>query len=218
MSDAKPLDAAGFARLVPVSRETLEQLATWLDELRRWQARINLVGASTLDDPWRRHILDSAQLVRYFPPGTCRVIDLGSGAGLPGLILAILGVPEVHLVESDRRKAAFLLACKAKLGLGGLTIHTARAEDVRLPPAHVVTARALAPLERLLPSLYRFMDTNTRILLLKGREVQAELTRARRSWKIKERLHPSLASTEGWVLEIEQASPLPNERDERHGP
>src|SRR5690349_24214445 len=93
-----------FADLVPVSRETLERLAAYLDLLRRWQRTINLVGAGTLDDPWRRHILDSIQLVRFLPEGARRLVDLGSGAGLPGLVLAIMGVPDVHLIESDRRK------------------------------------------------------------------------------------------------------------------
>lgn len=218
MREAEPLDAAGFARLVPVSRETLERLERWLGELRRWQPKINLVGPSTLEDPWRRHVLDSAQLLRFLPPGTRRLVDLGSGAGLPGLILAILGVPEVHLVESDRRKAAFLLACKGRLALPGVHVHTVRAEQLALPPADVVTARALAPLERLLPLALRFAGPRTRILLLKGREVDSELTAARRSWKIAARVHPSLASPEGCILEIDEARPAGTEPDEHHGP
>lgn len=218
MSGSEPLDPVGFSRIVPVSRETLECLELWLAELRRWQARINLVGASTLEDPWRRHILDSAQLLHFLPPGTRRLVDLGSGAGLPGLILAILGAPEVHLVESDRRKAAFLLSCKGKLGLEGVVVHAERAERLQLPPADVVTARALAPLDELLPLALRFADSRTRFLFLKGREVESELTRARRSWKITARLHPSLASAEGRILEIEQVRAIGTEPDERHAP
>src|SRR6185437_12394358 len=85
----------GFARLVPVSRETLERLEAYVALLAAWNRRINLVGASTMGDPWRRHILDSAQLVAHLPPRARVLVDLGSGAGLPGLVLAILGVPEV---------------------------------------------------------------------------------------------------------------------------
>lgn len=212
----RPLDAEEFAQQVRVSRETRDRLEAWLALLRRWQECINLVGASTLADPWRRHILDSAQLIRFLPAGTQSLVDLGSGAGLPGLILAILGVPETHLVESDRRKAAFLLDCVGRLGLTGVRVHALRAED--LPPfaADVVTARALAPLERLLPLALRFAHARTRLLFLKGREVESELTAASRSWKMAARLHPSLASAEGRVLEIDAAAPRGPSREEGH--
>src|SRR5690242_17763788 len=99
----EPLTPKGFAEHVPVSRETLDRLGAYPDLLRRWQRAIDQVGLGTPDDPWRRHILDSTQVVRFLPAGARRLVDLGSGAGLPGLILAILGVPEVHLIESDRR-------------------------------------------------------------------------------------------------------------------
>lgn len=208
-----PLDPEGFAALVPVSRETLARLALWLDLLRTWQRRINLVGASTLADPWRRHILDSAQLLRFLPAGTHRLVDLGSGAGLPGLILAILGVPEVHLIESDRRKAAFLLECKGRLGLAGVVVHPSRAETLAPFVADVVTARALAPLPRLLPLAARFADAHTRFLFLKGREVGDELTAARSGWTMTARIHPSLSSSEGRILEIEGLAPREPRRD-----
>lgn len=214
---ALPLGAEDFARLVPVSRETLARLELWLARLREWQARINLVGASTLDDPWRRHVLDSAQLLRFLPPGCRRLVDLGSGAGLPGLILAILGVPEVHLVESDRRKAAFLLDCKGRLGLTGVVVHAVRAEALEPFVADAVTVRALAPLERLLPLARRFAGSQTRFLFLKGREVDSELTAAERSWKMTARLYPSLTAAEGRVLVIEGAAPREPSRDEDHG-
>ena len=94
--------------LLRVPRETLDRLQAYLDLLARWQRRINLVGSATLADPWRRHVVDSGQLWRFWPDEARTLVDLGSGAGLPGLILAVLGVPTTHLVESDRRKAAFL--------------------------------------------------------------------------------------------------------------
>ncbi|MGD9509059.1 MAG: 16S rRNA (guanine(527)-N(7))-methyltransferase RsmG, partial [Geminicoccaceae bacterium] len=99
-------DEAGA--ILGVSRETLERLQVYLDLLERWQRRINLIGKTTLADPWRRHIVDCGQLWRRWPVQSGRTVDLGSGAGLPGIILAILGSPEVHLIESDQRKAAFL--------------------------------------------------------------------------------------------------------------
>src|SRR5688572_10841677 len=106
--DGRPLTPDEAGRRLHVSRETVERLAVYLEVLRRWQRTINLVGAATLADPWRRHILDCAQLWRWWPVGAHRLVDLGSGAGLPGLILAVMGAPETHLVESDGRKAAFL--------------------------------------------------------------------------------------------------------------
>src|SRR5216684_2729900 len=103
-----PLDPQGFAALSGVSRETLARLEAYAELLREWSVRINLVGAATLGDLWRRHFLDSAQLLRHVPLGTQSLIDLGSGAGFPGLVLAIAGVKGVELVEADSRKCAFL--------------------------------------------------------------------------------------------------------------
>ena len=102
------LDAHGCAEIVPVSRETLARLEAFAELLIRWSARINLVGRDTIADLWRRHILDSAQLRAFVPERARSMIDLGSGAGFPGLVLAILGVPGVELVEADSRKCAFL--------------------------------------------------------------------------------------------------------------
>jgi 16S rRNA (guanine527-N7)-methyltransferase len=96
-----PLDPDGFAALSGVSRETLARLEAYAGLLAQWSARINLVGATTLGDLWRRHFLDSAQLLSHVPEGTQSLVDLGSGAGFPGLVLAVLGVPGVELVEAD---------------------------------------------------------------------------------------------------------------------
>src|SRR5439155_10609992 len=102
------LGPRGFAEIVPVSRETLSRLEAYAALLTQWSARINLVGRDTIPDLWRRHILDSAQLWPLIPEVVRNLIDLGSGAGFPGLVLAILGVPGVELVEADSRKCAFL--------------------------------------------------------------------------------------------------------------
>src|SRR5262249_35042671 len=103
-----PLGPAGFARVSGVSRETLEKLSGYVELLSQWNRRINLVSANTMGDVWRRHILDCAQLAKYLPRSARVVVDLGAGAGLPGLILGAMGVPEMHLIESDLRKSAFL--------------------------------------------------------------------------------------------------------------
>jgi len=191
------------AETLAVSRETIDRFARYLERLAAWQKRINLVGRSTLDDPWRRHILDSGQLWRHWPAGTRRLVDLGSGAGLPGLILAIMGAPEVHLVESDRRKATFLREAARVTGCDQVTVHAVRVEEAALA-ADVITARAFAPLCRLIEAGAHLGHTTTRWLLLKGRHVEAELTEAQRHWTMRQRLVPSLADPEGSVLILEE--------------
>ncbi len=160
-----------------VSRETLARLARYAEALGRWQARINLVGRDTLGDLWRRHMLDSAQLLPLLPHGARRLIDLGSGAGFPGLVLAVLGVPEVHLVEADARKCAFLREAARLADVANVTIHNRRIEAMPAETFDVVTARALAPLPELLMLARRFAGPATVYLFPKGRGLAEELIR-----------------------------------------
>jgi 16S rRNA (guanine527-N7)-methyltransferase len=205
------LDAAAVGDLLAVSRETLDRLQTYLDLLVRWQKTINLVGPATLADPWRRHILDSAQLRRLVPGDARRLADLGSGAGLPGLVLAILGVPEVHLLESDRRKAAFLREAARACGIA-VTVHAARIEVVSPLAADVVTARALAPLPNLLAMAEWHLRPGGTALFLKGRNAETELTAARESWTMRVQQEVSLSDPESQILiisEIRRAASQP---------
>lgn len=198
-----PLGAEGFAELVPVSRETLARLEAYAALLAQWSARINLVGRDTLADPWRRHFLDSAQL-RTHVPGTARsLIDLGSGAGFPGLVLAILGVPEVELVEADSRKSAFLREA-ARVTETPVMIRPSRIEAVPPHPVDVVTARALAPLDRLLDMARPFLGPDTLCLFPKGERAAAELTLARARWTMTASLSPSVSDPRGVVLQLRQ--------------
>ena len=128
-----------------VSRETYDKLAEYLNLLRKWQQKINLVGPRTLEDPWTRHILDSAQLVEQIPPGSRHIVDLGSGAGFPGLVIGILMDVPVSLIEVDKRKAAFLRQVKQAVDASNVGIINQRIENVSIT-ADVITARALAPL------------------------------------------------------------------------
>jgi 16S rRNA (guanine527-N7)-methyltransferase len=203
---AEPLDPEGFAGAmaaagVDVSRETLARLSRYLELLRRWQAAINLVGASTLADPWRRHILDCAQIAPHVPRTARIVLDLGSGAGLPGLVLALLGVPGVQLVESDRRKAQFLREAARTTG-AEVTVHAARIEELELR-ADVVTARALAPLPRLLELASQVLGPGGLCLFLKGQSALDELTQARQSWHMHSEIVPSRSGSRGVLLKLE---------------
>jgi 16S rRNA (guanine527-N7)-methyltransferase len=196
-----PLSAEAFAEQLDVSRETLQRLTVYLDLLRRWQPAINLVGPATLADPWRRHFLDSAQLAAHLPPATTNLVDLGSGAGFPGMVLALLGVRGVHLIEADRRKAEFLRAVARATGTR-VTIHAARIERMPAWPAEVIVARALAPLPRLLELAERFVAADGVCLLLKGKSVVGELTSARVSWHMVTEMLPSRSGRTGVVLQL----------------
>jgi len=214
------MTAAQFQAATNVSRETLAHLERYVALLRKWLPAINLVGARTLDDVWRRHMLDSAQLAGL--ASGKRWLDLGSGAGFPGLVLAILGVGEVHLVESDARKAAFLSAVVRETGVRA-TVHATRIESLRAEPFDVITARALAPLKRLLEWSERFRRDlapsplegegrgggctipSTVSLFPKGQDVDVELTEAAKCWKLTVDRVPSLSDPRGTVLVIRGA-------------
>ncbi len=205
-----PLGPQGFAELAPVSRETLARLEAYAELLTRWSARINLVGRDTLSDLWRRHILDSAQLYRLIPSSGQSLIDLGSGAGLPGLVLAILGVPGVELVEADSRKAAFLREAARVAGVE-VTIRPSRIQAVPPHPINVVTARACAPLDRLLDLAAPFIAPDTLCLFPKGERFNEELTLARKAWTMNVSVEQSLSDRRGVVLRLQQVAREPRQ-------
>jgi 16S rRNA (guanine527-N7)-methyltransferase len=196
----RPLSREAFGEQLGVSRETLQRLTVYLDLLHRWQPAINLVGFGTLADPWRRHVLDSAQLAAHLPAAT-DLTDLGSGAGFPGMVLALLGVRGVHLIEGDRRKAQFLHAVARATGAPA-TIHAERIEQMQGWPAAVITARAVAPLPRLLELAERFLASDSVCLFLKGKSAARELTNARVSWHMVSETFPSLSEPTGTVLKL----------------
>jgi 16S rRNA (guanine527-N7)-methyltransferase len=205
-----PLGAEGFAELVPVSRETLLRLEAYADLLTRWSARINLVGHDTLPDLWRRHILDSAQLLHFIPGSARSLIDLGSGAGLPGLVLAILGVSGVDLVEADSRKAAFLREA-ARITGAEPTIRPCRIQAVPPHTVDVVTARACAPLDRLLDLAAPFLAPDSLCLFPKGERFNEELTLARKAWTMNVSVEQSLSDRRGVVLRLQQVAREPRQ-------
>lgn len=196
-----------------VSRETAARLDAFLDLLRAWQSHTNLVGPATLPQVWTRHIADSLQLLRLAPDEKVWV-DLGSGAGFPGLVIAIAltGMPgaEVHLVDSIGKKAAFLREAVRLTGAPAI-VHAARIEAVaaELPRRiDVVTARALAPLPRLLELAFPLLKRGARGLFLKGQDVESELTEAAKYWKIHVTRIPSATDPRGTILSVERAEPI----------
>jgi 16S rRNA (guanine527-N7)-methyltransferase len=198
-----------FAEVFKVSREITEKLEIYAALLRQWQKTINLVAPSTLDDVWHRHFADSAQLITFAPPGEGRWLDVGSGAGFPGMVLAILrseiSPARSTLIESDTRKAAFLAEVGRKTGVA-VDILPTRIEitstRVKVDEVQCVTARALAPLPRLLGLVLPYYSERTIGMFLKGREVAAEIEEARKSWDFSVDLKPSLTDPEGRVALI----------------
>jgi len=199
-----PLD---FSRDTGVPRETLSRLSTYVELLAEWNERVNLVGPGTIPDTWHRHVLDSAQLTPLIPPQARAVVDLGSGAGFPGLILAIMRPDlRVHLVESIQKKCRFLEAAIVATRAQA-TVHAARAEDLKGLKADVVTARAVAPLARLFPIAHPFFGPATIGLFLKGRSLNDELTLATKSWRLAATAIPSRSDPSGFVLRVTGLTP-----------
>lgn len=191
-----------FAACEHVSRETMERLERFVSELKRWQEKINLVGPKTLEDVWRRHIQDSAQLAPLIRPGS-RIIDLGSGAGFPGLVLAIMGVGEVHLVESDQRKAAFMREA-IRLTRANAQVHALRIEKMTPFPINFVTSRALSSIDQLLEFAEPFMKSGGQGLFLKGKSWKEELTAAKKLWNMRAESTPSRTDPDGVILKISE--------------
>jgi 16S rRNA (guanine527-N7)-methyltransferase len=202
---------AEFSREFDVSRETGERLEAYITLLARWNARINLVGPATIDAVWTRHVADSAQLFDLAPASASSWIDLGSGAGFPGLAVAALAaekVPDLHvtLVESDTRKAAFLATAAREMGLD-VTVEPHRIEALTPRPYDVVSARALAPLDRLCALAHRFSTRGTIFLFPKGVGLDSELTAATAGWHIRAERIASRTDPEATVLKILELEP-----------
>jgi len=196
-----------FAAQTGVSRETLARLKAYADMLADWNERHNLVARSTLPDLWQRHFWDSAQLASHVPATAKTLADLGSGAGFPGLVLAAMR-PDVAvtLYEATTKKCAFLRAVAERMALH-VEIENARMEDLSPRPFDVVTARACAPLPRLLEYAHRFVSPNTVCLFLKGQNVGSELTEATKYWNMKLSQVPSQTDPSGAIVIVRELDP-----------
>ena len=197
-----------FRATTNVSRETMDRLSAYAHLLANWQAKTNLLGPSELRHLWQRHMLDSAQLADLAPAQAKIWADLGSGAGFPGVVLAVMlnerSGFHIHLVESNARKAAFLRESVRITGAPA-TIHNARAEELAPLLAEVVTARALAPLPELLDFFERHGGHDSSALFLKGKGVDTELTAAGNAWSLDAELLPSATGSGGQIVRIRSA-------------
>jgi 16S rRNA (guanine527-N7)-methyltransferase len=200
-----PMDAEAFAALAGANATQVADLEAFRRLLAEWNRRMNLVGVSTLADFWSRHAWDSAQLLRLAPDARTWA-DLGAGAGLPGVVLAILlkdrTSAKVHLIESMAKRCRFLAEVAGTLALP-VEVRNRRAEELKLT-VDVVTARACAPLSRLLAFAQPYMARGATGLFLKGQDAEAEIKDARRTWRFDVDVIPSLSDPRGRILKVER--------------
>ncbi len=193
-----------FAAAASVSRETLDRLKRYADLLADWNTRHNLVSSGSMADLWKRHFWDSAQIADLLPAGAGTLVDLGSGAGFPGLVLATMRPDlRVTLIEATGKKYEFLKVVAGELGLKA-DLRNKRIEDVAPVPFDVITARACAPLPQLLSYAQRFWARGSRALLHKGQNLASELTEVHKSWRIQAEQHSSRSDPSGIILEIRE--------------
>lgn len=204
------MDEAEARTRLDVPRGTIALLEGFETLLRSENESQNLVSAASLDQFWSRHVLDSAQLLRFAPQQGENWVDLGTGAGFPGLIVGLLHRSKVVLVESRRLRADFLRRAAALLGIEEkIEILCARAETLPSRPYGVISARAFAPLAKTFAIGARFSTPGTRWILPRGRSAKSELEAAQASWQGDFRLEPSVTDPEAWILVAEQVRPKP---------
>mgnify|MGYP003624599910 CR=1 FL=1 len=203
------MTAEEFQGLTSVSRETLDKLILYAEMLAKWQKSINLISTSTVPDMWLRHFYDSAQLMDYIEPADkpLKILDLGSGAGFPGLVLSILGAGEVHLVEGVGKKCSFMKQIIQQTGINAI-VHNERIEDMDAFPVDLITSRACADLNKLLDLTERFTTPQTNALFLKGEKAEAELVQAAKNRDFREKKYPSKSEESGMILFLSEIKGL----------
>lgn len=202
-----PISIQERASGLNVSRESWIRLNKYVELLLHWQERINLISPTTIVDVWQRHILDSLQALPYLPVNLHSFADLGSGGGTPALPLAIASGADVHLYESNGKKAAFLREALRETGTVG-HVHNIRLENIAgeaIPAVQAVTARALAPLPLLLDLAEPFLNSGACGVFHKGQDVDAELTQAQKSWRIQFDTQQSITDSRAVILIVKEA-------------
>jgi 16S rRNA (guanine527-N7)-methyltransferase len=204
---------------IKITDQMMDRLRLYERLLTDWQTRMNLVGPATLPDIWNRHFLDSAQLLSLSGAAglSGHWLDMGAGGGFPGLVLAALGVERLTLVDSTTKKCQFLIAAAEAMGVAAqVSVQNARIESLSPLSTDYITARACAPLDQLLEWGYRFSHQATRWLLLKGQDVEAELTLAAKSWILSPILHVSQSDSRGRIVDLSHVARLKPPKDANH--
>lgn len=184
-----------------VSDSQIKNLENFISLLLQENQKFNFIGKSTIDNFWERHILDSAQLLKFIDNKNLRFADFGTGAGFPGMVLSILGLKEIHLVEKSFRKADFLRHAKA-FSNNRVFVHQAKLEELPEKKFDVIVSRALAPLEKLLNYSTKFLNKDGYCLFLKGRNLASEINLAKRHFQFECSLFPSITSEESNIIKI----------------
>jgi 16S rRNA (guanine527-N7)-methyltransferase len=208
-----------FSSHVFVSRETYDRLCLFQKILIKWQKSINLISKNTIENTWERHFLDSAQLYKFVRDIEGNIIDFGSGAGFPGMVLAIMGKKNIHLVESDYKKCVFLKEI-AMLTETDITIHNCRIEELNFINVDLVTCRALASLKNLIHYVEVFINKSLgerqqypKLLFLKGKSYFSEIIELNKIKKISFEEYPSITDKDGRILYISKVDKLNIEND-----
>lgn len=189
-------------KIINVSRETYEKLELFAEEIKKWNNHINLISKKNIDEIWHRHIIDSVQLINYVKQEDKTLIDFGSGGGLPAIIMAIINkFHKVHMVESDKRKCAFLNEFSTKID-ANIEVHNNRIEEIDIIKSDIITARALAPLEKLFQLLEPFIFESNKVLFLKGELINQEIKQAQKNWQFEYNLHDSITNSNAKIIEI----------------
>ena len=201
-----------FCSIQYVSRETYDKFKIYYETLIKWQKSINLISNSTLDSIWNRHILDSAQLYKYTQNMKGNILDFGSGAGFPGLVLAMMGNENVNAVESDEKKCIFLKEV-ARLSDTKINIHNSRIEKLKFINPELITARALAPLIKLIEYIENYMKQGDnlrkdlpKLLFLKGKNYKQELSELKKIRNFDVTVFSSMSDEYGKILNIKNIS------------
>ena len=194
---------------VDVSHGTFLKLKLYHDLLLKWQNTINLIGKDTIGDSWNRHFLDSLQIIKLLPDNNKTIVDLGSGAGFPGMILAIMGFTHVHLIESDSRKCAFLKEV-ARITETKISIHNTRIENNTVENIDIFVSRACASLDNLLHLCKKNISRETICLFHKGKNYSNENTDARINWNYDIEVTPSIIDPQSVILKLSNVGRLNN--------